>query len=216
MNCFVRNLVFSLIIKKKSNMEMTRMIFAQKQPKVTLCRSGRAMVALNEKKVTTLDDVPGGMDDDGVIGREAREQTGYAYDVCWLDDVQQESEALGAAKAAVLAAIDAYDGSDSVNTLVVNGQRGWLDKATRVGLMNGVAVAKACGMERMSLWIDGMEYVMDVARMEDLLVKVEVYAMGCYNVTAGHRRAVNGMTTLEDVLGYDFKAGYPEKVSMEL
>lgn len=194
-------------------MEMTRMVFAQQQPKVTLCRSGRAMVALNEKKVTTREDVPAGMDD-GVMGREAREQTGYAYDVCWLDDVQQESEALGAAKAAVLAGIDAYDASDSVNTLVVNGQRGWLDKATRVGLMNGVGVAKACGLERMSLWIDGREYVMDVARLEELLVKVEVYAMGCYNVTAGHRRAVAGLTTLEAVLGYDFKAGYPQMVSV--
>lgn len=195
-------------------MEMTRMVFAQQQPKVTLCRSGRAMVALNEKKVMTLEDVPVGMDDDGVMGREAREQTGYAYDVCWLDNVQQESEALGAAKAAVLAAIDAYDGSDSVNGLVVNGQRGWLDKATRVGLMNGVGVAKACGMERMSLWIDSREYVMDVARLEELLVKVEVYAMGCYNVTAGHRRAVDGLTTVEAVLGYDFKAGYPQMVSV--
>ena len=192
---------------------MTRMVFAQQQPKVTLCRSGRAMVALNEKKVTTLEDVPAGMDD-GVMGREAREQTGYAYDVCWLDDVQQESEALGAAKAAVLAGIDAYDGSDSVNNLVVNGQRGWLDKATRVGLMNGVGVAKACGMERMSLWIDGREYVMDVARLEELLVKVEVYAMGCYNVTAGHRRAVEGLATVEAVLGNDFKAGYPQMVSV--
>lgn len=195
-------------------MEMTRMVFAQKQPKVTLCGSGRAMVALNEKKVTTLEDVPVGMDDDGVMRQEEREQTGYAYDVCWLDDVQQEAEALGAAKAEVLAAIEAYDGSDSVNGLVVNGQRGWLDKATRVGLMNGVGVAKACDMERMSLWIDGREYVMDVARLEELLVKVEVYAMGCYNVTAGHRRAVDGLTTLEAVLGYDFKAGYPQMVSV--
>lgn len=193
---------------------MTRMVFAQKQPKVTLCRSGRAMVALNEKKVTTLEAVPVGMDDDGVMRQEERVQTGYAYDVCWLDDVQQEAEALGAAKAEVLAAIEAYDASDSVNGLVVNGQRGWLDKATRVGLMNGVRAAKACGMERMSLWIDGREYVMDVARLEELLVKVEVYAMGCYNVTAGHRRAVEGLTTVEAVLGYDFRVGYPEMVSV--
>lgn len=193
---------------------MTRMVFAQKQPKVTLCGSGRAMVALNEKKVTTMEAVPVGMDDDGVMRQEERVQKGYAYDVCWLDDVQQEAEALGAAKAEVLAAIEAYDASDSVNGLVVNGQRGWLDKATRVGLMNGVGAAKACGMERMSLWIDGREYVMDVARLEELLVKVEVYAMGCYNVTAGHRRAVEGLTTVEAVLGYDFRAGYPEMVSV--
>lgn len=193
---------------------MTKMMFEQKQPKVVVCKSGRAMVLLNEREVKSVEQVPAGMTEEGKMQYEEKEKTEYAYDVCWLDDVQQEAEALGAAKAAVLAAIEAYDASDSVNGLVVNGQRGWLDKATRVGLMNGVGVAKACGMERMSLWIDGREYVMDVARLEELLVKVEVYAMGCYNVTAGHRRAVEGLTTVEAVLGYDFKAGYPQMVSV--
>ena len=195
-------------------MEMTKMMFEQKQPKVVVCKSGRAMVLLNEREVKSVEQVPAGMTEEGKMQYEEKEKTEYAYDVCWLDDVQQEAEALGAAKAEVLAAIESYDASDSVNGLVVNGQRGWLDKATRVGLMNGVGVAKACGMERMSLWIDGREYVMDVARLEELLVKVEVYAMGCYNVTAGHRRAVEGLTTVEAVLGYDFKAGYPQMVSV--
>ena len=190
------------------------MMFEQKQPKVVVCKSGRAMVLLNEREVKSVEQVPAGMTEEGKMQYEEKEKTEYAYDVCWLDDVQQEAEALGAAKAEVLAAIESYDASDSVNGLVVNGQRGWLDKATRVGLMNGVGVAKACGMERMSLWIDGREYVMDVARLEELLVKVEVYAMGCYNVTAGHRRAVEGLTTVEAVLGYDFKAGYPQMVSV--
>ena len=110
--------------------------------------------------------------------REAVPTEQYVYDGCLLDTGGMASEPalLAAAKREVLSAISTYDASDSVNTLVVNGQRGWLDKATRVGLMNGVAVAKACGMERMSLWIDGREYVMDVARLEALLVKVEVYA----------------------------------------
>ena len=193
---------------------MTKMMFEQKQPKVVVCKSGRAMVLLNEREVKSVEQVPAGMTEEGKMQYEEKEKTEYAYDVCWLDDVQQEAEALGAAKAEVLAAIESYDASDSVNGLVVNGQRGWLDKATRVGLMNGVGVAKACGMERMSLWIDGREYVMDVARLEELLVKVEVYAMGCYNVTAGHRRAVEGLTTVEAVLGYDFKAGYPQMVSV--
>ena len=195
-------------------MELRRMIFEQKQPMVVVCKSGRAMIALNEQVVKTMENMPTGMTDEGEMRYEEREKEQYSYDVCWIDGVSSDADVLQRAKEAVLAAIEAYDTSSSVNGFILNGERVWLDKATRVGLMNGVGVAKACGMEMMSLWIDGREYVMDVARLEELLVNVEVYAMGCYNVTAGHRRAVNGMTTLEDVLGYDFKAGYPQMVSV--
>lgn len=191
---------------------MEKMFFSEPQQRVTVGAYGKVLVLLNERKEKAVGD---SMGDET---REAVPTEQYVYDGCLLDTggMASEQALLAAAKREVLSAISTYDASDSVNGLVVNGQRGWLDKATRVGLMNGVAVAKSCGMERMSLWIDGREYVMDVARLEELLVKVEVYAMGCYNVTAGHRRAVAGLTTVEAVLGYDFKAGYPEKVSMEI
>lgn len=189
---------------------MEKMFFSEPQQRVTVGAYGKVLVLLNERKEKAVGD---SMGDDT---QETVPTEQYVYDGCLLDTggMASEQALLAAAKREVLSAISTYDASDSVNTLVVNGQRGWLDKATRVGLMNGVAVAKACGMERMSLWIDGREYVMDVARLEELLVKVEVYAMGCYNVTSGHRRAVDGLTTLEAVLGYDFKAGYPKMVSV--
>lgn len=189
---------------------MEKMFFSEPQQRVTVGAYGKVLVLLNERKEKAVGD---SMGDET---REAVPTEQYVYDGCLLDTggMASEQSLLAAAKREVLSAISTYDASDSVNTLVVNGQRGWLDKATRVGLMNGVGVAKACGMERMSLWIDGREYVMDVARLEELLVKVEVYAMACYNVTAGHRRAVAGLTTLEAVLGYDFKAGYPQMVSV--
>lgn len=189
---------------------MEKMFFSEPQQRVTVGAYGKVLVLLNERKEKAVGDSMGNET------REAVPTEQYVYDGCLLDTggMASEQALLAAAKREVLSAISTYDASDSVNTLVVNGQRGWLDKATRVGLMNGVGVAKACGMERMSLWIDGREYVMDVARLEELLVKVEVYAMGCYNVTSGHRRAVDGLTTLEAVLGYDFKAGYPKMVSV--
>ena len=189
---------------------MEKMFFSEPQQRVTVGAYGKVLVLLNERKEKAVGD---SMGDET---REAVPTEQYVYDGCLLDTggMASEQALLAAAKREVLSAISTYDASDSVNTLVVNGQRGWLDKATRVGLMNGVGVAKACGMERMSLWIDGREYVMDVALLEELLVKVEVYAMGCYNVTAGHRRAVDGLTTVEAVLGYDFKAGYPQMVSV--
>ena len=191
---------------------MEKMFFLEPQQRVTVGAYGKVLVLLNERKEKTVGD---SMGDET---REAVPTEQYVYDGCWLDTggMASEQALLDAAQREVLSAISTYDASDSVNGLVVNGQRGWLDKATRVGLMNGVSAAKACGMERMSLWIDGREYVMDVARLEELLVKVEVYAIGCYNATARHREAVYGLRKVEDVLAYDYKAGYPDKVSIEL
>ena len=194
---------------------MEKYYFNETQPRLTV-GDGVVLLLINGKEET---EISGGMpDENGLATTEAVVRKVWVYDGVRLETGGMTSEAAltAAAQKMVLAEIEKHDTSPSVNGFMLNGQRVWLNKDTRVGLMNGVSVAKACGMERMSLWIDGREYVMDVARLEELLVKVEVYAMGCYNVTAGHRMAVSGLTTLEDVLGYDFKAGYPEKVSMEL
>ena len=176
--------------------------------------NGVVLLLVNGKQET---EIMGGMpNENGLATTEAVGRKVLVYDGVRLETGGMTSEAAltAAAQKMVLAEIEKHDTSPSVNGFMLNGQRVWLNKDTRVGLMNGVGVAKACGMERMSLWIGGREYVMDVDRLEELLVKVEVYAMGCYNVTAGHRMAVSGLTTLEDVLGYDFKAGYPQMVSV--
>ena len=194
---------------------MEKYYFNEAQPRLTV-GDGVVLLLINGKEET---EISGGMpDENGLATTEAVGRKVWVYDGMRLETGGLTSEAAltAAAQKMVLAEIEKHDTSPSVNGFMLNGQRVWLNKDTRVGLMNGVSVAKACGMERMSLWIGGREYVMDVDRLEELLVKVEVYAMGCYNVTAGHRMAVSGLTTLEDVLGYDFKAGYPEKVSMEL
>lgn len=192
---------------------MEKYYFDEAQPRFTV-GDGVVLLLINGKEET---EISGGMpDENGLETTEAVERKVWVYDGVRLETGGMTSEAAltAAAQKMVLAEIEKHDKSSAVNGFMLNGQRVWLDKATRVGLMNGVGVAKDCGMERMSLWIDGREYVMDVARLEELLVKVEVYAMGCYNVTAGHRRAVAGLTTLEAVLGYDFKAGYPKMVSV--
>lgn len=192
---------------------MEKYYFNEAQPRLTV-GDGVVLLLVNGKQETEIMD--GMPNENGLATTEAVERKVWVYDGVRLETGGMTSEAAltAAAQKMVLEQIDKYDTSPSVNGFMLNGQKVWLNKDTRVGLMNGVSVAKACGMERMSLWIDGMEYVMDVARLEDLLVKVEVYAMGCYNVTAGHRMAVSGLTKLEDVLGYDFKAGYPQMVSV--
>lgn len=197
-------------------MEMTRMIFEQKQPKVVVCKSGRVMIALNEQVVKSVESVPVGMTDEGEMRYEEREKEQYAYDVCWLENVGTEADVLNSAKESVLAAVEAYDTSSAVNGFILNGQRVWLDKATRVGLMNSTSIAKAMGQPTTTLWLGDAKLVVECDKAIQLLSALEMYALKCFNVTAAHKKAVAEMSTVEEVLGYDYTAGYPKMLEMSV
>ena len=196
-------------------MELRRMIFEQKQPMVVVCKSGRAMIALNEQVVKTMENRPTGMTDEGEMRYEEREKEQYSYDVCWIDGVSSDADVLQRAKEAVLAAIEAYDTSSAVNVFMLNGQRVWLDKATRVGLMNSTSIAKAMGQPTTTLWLGDVKLVVECDKAIGLLSALEMYALECFNVTAVHKKAVSEMSTVEEVLGYDYTQGYPEQLRMD-
>lgn len=194
----------------------TKQVFDERQPRIGISKSGRAMVALNEQVVTTREAVPVGMDDDGVMRQEEREKTQYAYDVYWLNDVQHEVEALGAAKTAVLSDIAAYDASPSVNNFVLDGQRVWLDFELRDRVYQGNERLKNVGREETTLWFGDKCYNMSIEQAQSIISHIEAYAKDCYNVTAQHKANVSAMGTVEDVLGYDYTKGYPEMLTISL
>lgn len=197
-------------------MDNSRQIFTERQPKVSVCASGRAMVALNEAEVNTSEQIAVGMTDDGEMLTEERTLKQYSYDVYWLDDVGVSGNALKAAKKAVVAEIEAYDTSSAVNGFTLNGAVVWLDKATRVGLMNSTNIAKASGSANTTLWLGGERMVVPCDKAIQLLSALEMYALGCFNVTAAHKKAVSELTTLDEVLAYDYTKGYPEQLKMEV
>ena len=125
-------------------------------------------------------------------------------------------KALVLAKKAKIAEIAAYDTSDKVNGFMLNGQIVWLDKATRVGLMNSTTIAKSAGQETTTLWLGGLKLVVDCDKAIKLLSALEMYALECFNVTASHKQAVSQLTTIEDVKVYDYKSGYPKMLEMNV
>ena len=125
-------------------------------------------------------------------------------------------DALTAAKEQKITEIDAYDASPAVNGFVLNGSVVWLDKATRVGLMNSTNIAKAKGSANTTLWLGGERMVVPCDKAIQLLSALEMYALGCFNVTASHKAAVEAMTTIDEVLAYDYTKGYPEQLKMEV
>ena len=130
--------------------------------------------------------------------------------------VKMDALKLEQAKADKIAEIAAYDTSDKVNGFMLNGLLVWLDKATRVGLMNSTTIAKSAGQKTTTLWLGGMKLVVDCDKAIQLLSALEMYALECFNVTASHKQAVSELTTIEDVEAYDYKSGYPKMLEMSV
>ena len=140
-------------------------------------------------------------------------QAGYEE---YQEPVPTEVEKLEQAKADKIAEITAYDTSDKVNGFVLNGAVVWIDKATRVGLMNSTTIAKAAGQKTTTLWLGSMKLIVDCDKAIQLLSALEMYALDCFNVTASHKQAVSELTTIEEVEAYDYKSGYPKMLEMSV
>lgn len=123
---------------------------------------------------------------------------------------------LSDAIAGKVAEINAYDTSTSVNGFKLNGNGFWLDKATRVGLMNSTEITKAAGQETTDLWMDDVKLTIPCDTVIKLLSAIELYALECFNTTARHKAEVRKLKTVEEVEKYDIKEGYPKQLEINL
>lgn len=140
-------------------------------------------------------------------------QAGYEE---YVEPVPTESEKLELAKVNKIAEIAAYDASTAVNGFKLNGNAFWLDKATRVGLMNSTEITKAAGQETTDLWMGEVKLTIPCDTVIKLLSAIEMYALECFNTTARHKAEVAELKTVEEVEKYDIKEGYPKQLEINL
>lgn len=112
--------------------------------------------------------------------------------------------------------INQYDVSPNVNSFTVNGIETWLDKATRVGLINSVNTLKALNEDTMTLWLNDVPYTVNVDTLQSLLISLEKYAIQCYNQTCVHLANIAAMVDPNEVQAYDYTTGYPEKLNITI
>ena len=194
---------------------MEKYYFDEAQPRLTV-GDGVVLLLINGKEET---EISGGMsDENGLATTEAVVRKVWVYDGVRLETGGMTSEAAltAAAQKMVQEQIDKYDTSPSVNGFMLNGLRVWLNKDTRVGLMNSTQIAKAMGKATTTLWFGGMQIEVNCDKAIGLLSALEMYALECFNVTAAHKKAVAELNTVEEVLGYDYTKGYPEQLKMEV
>lgn len=108
-----------------------------------------------------------------------------------------------------------YDSSSNVNSFTLDDNTLWLDKSTRVGLMNSIQIEKQLGKSTTILWYGEISFVIPVDLAINLLQQLEMYALQCYNCTAIHAQNIKLCETVESVNAYDFTKNYPDKLILK-
>ena len=139
------------------------------------------------------------------------------YELVEIDfGVKEKPTELEVAKRNAIKAIDTYDASMDVNSFFLNGLQVWLDKSTRVGLMNSLNIEKTSGKETSTLWFGNIKLDINTEAAIQMLSALELYALKCYNKTAEHKVNIENMTSVEDIVNYNFTEGYPDKLNFSI
>lgn len=103
-----------------------------------------------------------------------------------------------------------YDNSNNVNVFLLGETPIWLDKATRAGLKLRFEAELKAKHNETTLWYNGIPYPISLDVAIEMLYLVEIYASACYDNTQQHIYNVNKLTSVDDVLAYNYTSGYPE------
>ena len=146
----------------------------------------------------------------------------------WVEYIAPEPEPIPEevlverAKRIKLDELHKFDESSEVNDCIVV-QQGqelhyWANKSERDILKGAIRDYQSVGRTeyRLDLRELGISLLIPCETLLGMLAQLEVYAADCYNKTTDHEFAIKLMTSIEEVNGYDFKFGYPDKLRFEL
>lgn len=105
-----------------------------------------------------------------------------------------------------------YDNSIDVNGFYVGEQLTWIDRDTRNTYKASIEAAELLGESSIIVPILGMILNIPIDKGKIALAKIQRYADACAIVTATHKMAISQLTSEEEIMGYDFTLGYPEKL----
>lgn len=146
----------------------------------------------------------------GVPSEEQLAEWGYEE---WHEPEPTPEQLLDRAKQEKLSALDSYDQSEEVNSFEIGGQTMWLNVEERQQIATQISANEAVGRETMTRWFGGQSFTFPLTVWKQMLTALEVYAGDALNITEGHRAAIEALSSVEDIEGYDFTEEYPEKLN---
>lgn len=174
-------------------------------PNLSKCKEAVLKAYLDNTKTSLYDTLLS----DGIT-----EQIGDIINMIKVDlGLETEKTPLEKAKEEKLREIEKYDVSTDVNSFILNGVVVWLNKDTRVGLMNSLTIEKTAGKEISTLWFGSIKLEINIEAAIQMLSALELYALECFNKTAEHKQNVENLKDVSKVKTYDYTKGYPEKLT---
>ena len=101
-----------------------------------------------------------------------------------------------------------YDNSKYVNSFYYQDKQYWLSKDIRIGLFRLID----SGAKQITLQLNDNYLIISSDKLKEFLNQLEVYAGKCFSITAEHLQNIKQLSTIEELLKYDYTAKYPNKV----
>lgn len=101
-----------------------------------------------------------------------------------------------------------YDNSKYVNSFYYQDKQYWLSKDVRIGLFRLID----SGAKQITLQLNDNYLIISSDKLKEFLNQLEVYAGKCFSITAKHLQNIKQLSTIEELLKYDYTAKYPNKV----
>ena len=103
-----------------------------------------------------------------------------------------------------------YDNSKYVNSFYYQDKQYWLSKDIRIGLFRLID----SGAEQITLQLNDNYLIISPDKLKEFLNQLEVYAGKCFAATADHLQNLKQLSTVQDLLNYDYTVKYPNKITL--
>ena len=128
-------------------------------------------------------------------------------------EYEEPDKTLEEVKVEKISEIEAYDASAAVNSFTLGGTEMWLSFDERARIRQSIDAYRNEGRTEMTKWFNGKAFTFPLDTWQTMLDKLSVYASEALNVTEQHKAEVSALTSIEAVEEYDYKTGYPERLS---
>jgi hypothetical protein len=149
----------------------------------------------------------------------------FAMQIHAVAEPEAPERTLADARWEKLQAIEEYDGTEVNQFFIQMGEVKipcWFDATQRATYQTSITARRKlieAGLETdavIQLPVAGHIAVLPLDGAELMLARLQKYADDAFNVTYMHRAAVEALTEIADVDGYDYTAGYPERLTFTL
>lgn len=112
--------------------------------------------------------------------------------------------------------VQGYDKCDRVNRFCLDGRTMWLDSGMRRKIRSRLAAEEASGRDTTTLWDGTAPIQMPVESAQEMLDRLELYAIDCYDTTARHLAVIEELQTIEELRAFDISVGYPDPLHFSI